>query len=99
MSKNILAIFFSMVLAFLVIAPTIIVAIDNSEDISYFYSITEEEENNTCKKLSELNVLSSENSIDFESLFFSKTGNSLQYTFKTYPKPHLNLTSPPPELF
>ncbi|MGB6267629.1 MAG: hypothetical protein WBF67_01350 [Olleya sp.] len=98
MTKNITAIFFLMVFAFLISAPTVIMAIDDTTDISYFYSITEEEENNnTSKKISELNVHASDNMIDLESLYFSNRGNSLQYRFKTYNKPHLNLISPPPE--
>lgn len=97
MTKNITAIFFLIVFAFLISAPTVILAIDDTTDISYFYSITEEEENNTSKKMSELDVLASDSMIGLESLYFSNSNNSLHYRFKTYPKPHLNLISPPPE--
>ncbi|MBR9845239.1 MAG: hypothetical protein GYB35_03600 [Algicola sp.] len=97
MNKNITAIFFLIVFAFLISAPTVILAIDDTTDISYFYSITEEEENNTSKKMSELDVLASDNMIGLESLYFSNSNNGLHYRFKTYPKPHLNLISPPPE--
>jgi len=85
------------VFAFLIIAPTVILAIDDTTDISYFYSISEEEENNTFKNISELDVFPSNNILDLESLFSSSKGGNLQYTFKTYPKPHLNLIFPPPE--
>ncbi|WP_052461143.1 hypothetical protein [Psychroserpens mesophilus] len=97
MAKNITATFFLILFAFLISAPTVILAIDDTADISYFYSITEEEENNTSKKISELDVIASDNIINLESLYFSNRGNSLEYRFKTYPKPHLNLISPPPE--
>lgn len=97
MSKSLLSIFFLTVFAFLIAAPTIIVAIDNTTDISYFYSITEEEEHNSIKKITELEVLASENAMGLESLFFSNKNSDLQYAFKRYKKPYLHSTSQPPE--
>ena len=74
-------------------APTIITSIDDSVDISYFFGMGEEEEESENLKLL------FENSLElFEDYFIIKTrGNLIGYTFKTYPKPHLNLISPPPE--
>jgi hypothetical protein len=85
------------VFAFLIAAPTIIVAIDKTVDISYFYSIAEEEEHNSIKKITELEVFTSESLMSLESLFFSNKNSVLQYAFKRYTKPYLHSTSQPPE--
>lgn len=94
MNKRILALFFTFLFAFLIAAPSIVLALDDTADVSFFYSISEEEES---KKIAELEILILDNIFDLESLYFSNKGNGLEYTFKTYPKPHLNLISPPPE--
>ena len=78
-------------------APTIIALVDDSIDISAFYTASEEEEKGAEKNK------------DIEKLFFeiknsetafasTKMKDNLSFCFKTYPKPHLNLISPPPEL-
>lgn len=92
MSKNTIAIFFSILLLALISAPSIIVAIDDSVDISMFYSVTEEEETSKIK------LQSPEDIIHTESLSALKNIQNIEYYFKNYPKPHLNLISPPPEL-
>jgi len=77
-------------------APSIITAIDDTIDVSLFYSLSEEEEKEGKEDktiellLSELNNLNS----DFNT---SDDQNKLRYYFKRYTKPHLNLISPPPE--
>ncbi|WP_339751379.1 hypothetical protein [uncultured Winogradskyella sp.] len=77
----------------IIVAPTIITSMDDSVDISCFFGIGEEEEENENLKLLFENNL--ELSDDF---FVIKTNtNLIGYAFKTYPKPHLNLISPPPE--
>lgn len=91
MFKKTVSIFFTVVLLGLISAPSIIVAIDDSIDISIMYSLTEEEENKN------LGVVFSQDQEDinpFQSLLkFENSG----YPFKSYPKPQLNLVSPPPE--
>lgn len=83
-------------LAFL-IAPTIIVIVDDSIDISMFYSTSEEEEKGSEKNknsetlFSEIDTYGS----DFTS---NNTENNTGYYFKNYQKPHLNLIFPPPDL-
>lgn len=87
------AIFFTILFMAIITAPTIIVSIDDSVDISCFYGVGEEEEESENLKLLFENYL--ENS---EDLFVVKTNvHLIGYTFKTYPKPHLNLIFPPPE--
>ena len=87
------AIFFSILFMAIVSAPTVISSIDDSVDISSFFGIDEEEEESeNLKLLFENNLELSEDD------FVLKTrGSFIGYKFKTYPKPHLNLISPPPE--
>ncbi|WP_299108822.1 hypothetical protein [uncultured Winogradskyella sp.] len=76
----------------LISAPTIILSIDDSVDVTCFYSITEEEENHAEKLIFE------KINLDTASLFEDHTNtNHIGYTFKNYPIPHLNLISPPPD--
>lgn len=94
MHKKAIAIFFTTVFMALIITPSIIVALDDSVDTSIFYSITEEEENGKVKSVvSPFSLVSSET----VSHFNLKSFQFFSYRFKTYPKPHLNLISPPPE--
>ncbi|MCL6293606.1 hypothetical protein [Jejuia spongiicola] len=97
MLKNIASIFFSVVFLLFTVAPTIIYMVDDSIDVSVFYSSSEEEEKGH-EKNKDTEVLFSE-SIDNDFVFDSKkTNNNLGYCYKKYPKTHLNLISPPPEL-
>ncbi|GGG37908.1 hypothetical protein [Bizionia arctica] len=73
----------------LISAPSIISAMDDSIDISQFFSITEEEE--TAKILLEINLT------ETEHLILTSSNENLGYYKKNYTKPHLNLISPPPE--
>lgn len=91
MNKKAIAIFFSILFGALITAPTIVSAIDDSVDISIFYSIAEEENEN-------LKLPFPDNSFnDFVKVFKIESNKYLGYCFKNYPKPHLNLISPPPE--
>lgn len=91
MYKNTIAIFFSLVLLALISVPSIIVVIDDSVDISMFFSVSEEEESYKIK------IKTPEDLIDNNSFLRYKTSEAIVYYFKNYPKPHLNLISPPPE--
>ncbi len=64
---------------------------DDSFDVSIFYSITEEEEKETLK------IFPIKEHGDTEHLLTTNANDNLGYFFKKYPKPHLNLISPPPE--
>lgn len=94
MHRSLIAFLFSFLLLLLVVAPTIIMAVDDSIDVSFIYSISEEEENKSNKEFEKFVVEIKSDSEDF--LDFSKT-NNLEYRLKTYSKPLLNLISPPPE--
>jgi hypothetical protein len=73
----------------LISAPSIITAMDDTFDVSIFYSITEEEE--TAKILLEIKPM------EADHLEFNSMNNNLGYYYKSYAKPHLNLIFPPPE--
>lgn len=75
----------------IITAPSVILAVDDSVDISVFYSLSEEEENNNFKL-----VFSETNDEDCLVYDLSKT-NDLGYFFKNYLNPHLNILSPPPD--
>lgn len=94
MYKKSIALFFTILFMALITAPTVIVALDDSIDTSIFYSITEEEESGKVK-----NVVSPFTFIinDYDTQFNLKNFQYFTYRFKNYPKPHLNLISPPPE--
>jgi hypothetical protein len=92
MLKKTISIFFTVVFLGLISAPSIIVVIDDSIDISILYSLSEEEEENK-----NLEVIVSENNENTKSLDYSLIFENARYHFKNYPKPHLNLISPPPD--
>ena len=97
MFKIIVSSFFLILFTALISAPTIINMVDDSVDISIFYSLSEEEEkgHQTIKNVEVLN--SDYFNSDF-FFFFQLKSKTIGYSYKTYPKPHLNLISPPPEV-
>ncbi|RAJ12095.1 hypothetical protein [Olleya aquimaris] len=76
----------------LITAPSIIVAIDDTIDISIFYSISEEEE-----EIKNLKLFPSLLDVEYNISDRLNYNQNLGYHYKTYPKPHLNIISPPPE--
>jgi hypothetical protein len=95
-SGQFISIFFSVIFLAFLTAPTIIVLVDDSVDISIFYASAEEEETGNEKNKDVEKII-------FEAPFttsaFTQTNmvNELTYIYKEYAKPHLNLVSPPPE--
>lgn len=97
MSKKGLSVLFSVIFLLFIAAPTIITIVDDSIDVSIFYTSSEEEEKG-LEKSKDTEVLFLKN-IDNDFIFDSKkVVNKIGYYSKNYPKPHLNLISPPPEL-
>ncbi len=96
MAKKIITIFFLCLFMAFLTAPSIIVAIDDSTDITILFSNPEEEENeqNTNLKIPDIN-----NSYNREVFLTSIDELLLEYRFNHYSIPHLNLFSPPPDLF
>ncbi len=97
MSKNLLAILFSLLFLTLVMAPTIIVVVDNTIDISFVYDISEEEEEIGSEHSKELEKVVVDFGIEVIGIKTTEDLEDLRYTFKSYKKPHLNLICPPPE--
>ena len=97
MNRSLLAIFFSLFFLALVTAPTILVVIDDSVDIAFFYDISEEEEEKCNKKNKEFEKFVVDLDTESDDFVTLKIRLDLEYTFKKYRKPHLNLISPPPE--
>ena len=86
------AVFFAIFFMGIASAPSIIMSIDDSVDISFFYGENEEEEKENFKLLFEIS------SSSIESCFVNVNAiMTTIYTFKSYPKPQLNLILPPPE--
>ncbi|WP_400075384.1 hypothetical protein [Winogradskyella sp. R77965] len=87
------AVFLSILFLIIVSAPTIIISFDDSVDVSCFFGIGEEEEENENLKLLFDNNLEPLQ----EFLVNNADVRLIEYKFKTYPKPHLNIIFPPPE--
>jgi len=98
MPKSIISIILTLIFVGFLTAPTIIKLIDNSADISIFYTTSSPEEEKGADKKIDVEVFF--NTIYMANLDYTsnKRGNNLDFYFKIYPKPHLNLISPPPEL-
>ena len=95
MNKSLLAIFFSFLFLSLALAPTVLLTIDESIDLSFFYDISEEEEEKESHKEFEKFVVDLDT--DIEGFITSNNREYIEYAFNTYQKPHLNLIFPPPE--
>ncbi len=88
--KRTIAMLFVMLFTLMICAPTIIISYDDSEDISAFFGMNEEEE--------DVKVLFDQSPEEPEDLPVDiYTKEYIGYTAKEYYKPHLNLISPPPE--
>ncbi|WP_051238766.1 hypothetical protein [Gaetbulibacter saemankumensis] len=94
MIKQSIAIFFTALFMAQISAPSVIIALDDTFDTSVFYSFSEEEENGKSK-----NLISPFSLINHDSLtsFSFRKYEVFRYMYGIYPKPHLNLISPPPD--
>lgn len=99
MSKNVISIFLSALFLVFVSAPTVIMMVDDSVDVSIFYTSSEEEEKGQEKNNKDKELLLYDLSKLVSDIDTNEIENNLVYFFKKYPKPYLNLISPPPELY
>lgn len=72
-------------------------AIDDSIDISFIFDISEEEEEKGKESNKEFEKFIVDLDLEIEDFRSLECKQHLGYTYKKYPKPHLNLISPPPE--
>jgi len=80
--------------------PTLILIIDNNADVSVFYSNAAPEEEEKGQSVSKDKDVVYNTTSKTDALGDSgKNEITLEYYFKNYQKPHLNLISPPPELY
>ncbi len=96
MLKQIVSIFFTTLFVLFLMAPTVVAVLDNSVDVSIFYTTSEEEEHGG-KKTAEKELLCQEMAETNLSIVFWDNDLDLEYFQKKYPNPHLKLTSPPPK--
>ncbi|MGB3605933.1 MAG: hypothetical protein WA775_05125 [Psychroserpens sp.] len=71
-------------------------AIDDSVDVSWFYTINEEEEEKESENTSSIEVCNQKSLLVFNGLRDYKEQHFI-YFHVNYPKPHLNLIFQPPE--
>lgn len=98
MLRSIISILFTSLFLLFLMAPTIISMVDDSIDVSVFYTTSEEEEKG-CKKNTEKEFLYYD--MNTENLEFASNDNNInsEYYLKKYFNPHLKLTSPPPKSY
>ncbi len=94
MFKRAIAICFTTIFMTLIMAPSVIVVLDDTIDTSVFYAMAEEEESGKCKSL--VSPFSMQTHDGLAHYLINNTP-CYTYRFKSYPKPHLNLVYPPPE--
>lgn len=95
MYKNKIAVFFSIVFLAFIIAPAVITAVDNTVDVSFFYSNSEEE--SSIKQAEKVNIILSPLKINEFVFSSTKKVSALMHPNKNYTKPYLNMVFPPPE--
>lgn len=97
MKHKLSATFFLLIFIAQISAPSVVMAIDDSIDISCFFAINEEEEEKGPKVTKEGKVFFQESMLMINYIKGFDKERQHAYFFKNYPKPHLNLISPPPE--
>ncbi|MGB5244814.1 MAG: hypothetical protein WBN28_13010 [Lutimonas sp.] len=97
MTKKIISFFFSVVFISLIVCPTIYCLFDDSIDVSYIYSLNEDEEK-SGKESSNIKVVlhNLQNFLDDQIEIIPKFNFANNYWF--YANPLKIIISPPPEL-
>ena len=98
MSRSITSLLLSIIFMGFILAPTVIVMIDDTIDVSFFYTSAGEEEDKGLEKNKDLEVIFLELDINDADFVSNDIENNTRYVFKKYQKPHLNLISPPPRI-
>ncbi len=95
--KKVISILFSIAILSVVVIPTVLVIVDDTFDASISFSVVEEEEKGGEKDL-DIELLFDIN-IDSSDLTFKSSEYGMEYFYKRYAKPYLNIISPPPKLY
>ena len=92
-----IALFFLVIFSIFLVAPTAIKIIEKKVDISYFLSLSEEENKNSLKELNvdKVFIIQSRNITEFGLL--KKKSIAFIYLDNLYPKIFIDSNSPPPE--
>ena len=98
MSRSITSLFLAIIFMVFISVPAVIVIIDDTIDVSFFYTSAGEEEDKGLEKNKDLEVMFLDLDINDADFVSNDKENNTSYIFKKYQKPHLNLISPPPEL-
>lgn len=96
MFKMATSFFFPLIFIAFLAAPTIAILVDKNVDICLVSDINEEEKGN--ETFIDIEIIFSDSNSSKDSLLDLKNEYLLEYYFKKYSKPHLNLISPPPDL-
>lgn len=92
MSRRSISTFFAIIFTLYIAMPMIVTVIDKSFDVSVFFSVNEEEENETHK---EQKLISSEAS--GYSFMSNRNNSAITRGLQNYSCPFVENTSPPPE--
>lgn len=93
-----ISLFFTLLFSILLITPTVISLVDDSQDLAFFLDMNEEEENKgkEAAKDLEIKIQPSEN---FEALFLNgiQKKKNVRFQSKNYSSEYPKNTTPPPE--
>ena len=96
MLKKVISILFSIIFLSNIVAPAVLVLVDDNIDISISISMSESGEIE-CEKDLDIEYLLLKNDFIEYNFVFKPSIHSLEYCYKKYSNPHLSLISPPPK--
>lgn len=100
MLKQFISIFFIALFSASIVLPSVILLVDDSIDTSFFYDLSEEEEEKGNEKNIEFEDIVIINLDELPIGYLTSIDEeNLEYCYKKYPKPHLNLIYSPPEYY
>ena len=98
--RNSISLFFTLLFSLLLITPTVISLVDDSQDLAFFLDMNEEEEDKgkEAAKDLEIKIYSSEN---FVTLFLNgiQKKKNVRFQSKNYTSEYQRNTIPPPEFW
>ncbi|GAB1857845.1 hypothetical protein MHTCC0001_26820 [Flavobacteriaceae bacterium MHTCC 0001] len=98
MLKNFTSIILSILFMLIVAMPTIMMVIDNSLDVSMFYTTSEEEKDKSQEKNKEKDFIVFDMETPLQININDFEDSNLEYYSKIYKKPHIKHNFPPPRV-